>query len=118
MAEKYFGAFVYLANWGTHVLKLRLPTRLLNTKTARQYCAGERASVREKNGKLILTFVSDDEHGGDWVEGEGHLSSLISVRAELGRGDLRFTSGCSSAHSAVTSTMMLANRRCLRASRS
>ena len=25
----------------------------------------------------------------DWVEGDGQLSSLISVRAELGRGDLR-----------------------------
>ncbi len=87
--EKYFDAFLYLANWGTHVLKLRLPTRLLDAKTARLYCAGERASVREKNGKVILTFVSEDEEGGDWVEGEGLLSSLISVRAELARGDLR-----------------------------
>jgi hypothetical protein len=38
---------------------------------------------------VILTFASEDEEGGDWVEGDGHLSSLISVRAELGRGDLR-----------------------------
>lgn len=45
--------------------------------------------MREKNGKLLLTFVSEDEEGNDWVEGDGHLSSLISVRAELGRGDLR-----------------------------
>jgi hypothetical protein len=34
-------------------------------------------------------FSSDDEEGGDWVEGEGQLSSLIPVRAELARGDLR-----------------------------
>jgi hypothetical protein len=87
--EKYFDAFLYLANWGTHVLKLRLPSRLLDAKTARQYCAGEHVSAREKGGKLILSFVSEDEEGGDWVEGDGHLSSLISVRAELGRGDLR-----------------------------
>jgi hypothetical protein len=33
--------------------------------------------------------VSETEGGGDWVEGEGHLSSLISVRAELARGDVR-----------------------------
>lgn len=45
--------------------------------------------MRQKNGKSILTFVAEDEDGGDWVEGQGHLSSLISVRAELGRGDLR-----------------------------
>jgi hypothetical protein len=45
--------------------------------------------VREKAGKVVLSFVSQDEEGGDWVEGEGHLASLISVRAELARGDLR-----------------------------
>jgi hypothetical protein len=86
---RYFDAFLYLANWGTHVLKLRLPARLLDITTARSYCAGEHASVRTKNGTVILTFVSEDEEGGEWVEGSGHLSSLIAVRAELARGDLR-----------------------------
>ncbi len=33
--EKYFDAFLYLANWGTHVLKLRLPSRLLDSRTAK-----------------------------------------------------------------------------------
>lgn len=87
--EKYFDAFLYLANWGTHVLKLRLPSRLLNIEAARLYCPGESAFAREKNGKVILTFVSENEEGGEWVEGDGWLSSLISVRAELARGDLR-----------------------------
>jgi hypothetical protein len=87
--EKYFDAFLYLANWGTHVLKLRLPARLLDPRAAREYCAGGSASVREKAGKVVLSFASEDEEGGDWVEGEGHLSSMISVRAELARGDLR-----------------------------
>jgi hypothetical protein len=87
--EKYFDAFVYLANWGTHVLKLRLPSSLLDLETASLYCPGRAAFAREKNGKVILSFVSDEEGGGDWVEGEGLLSSLISVRAELARGDLR-----------------------------
>jgi hypothetical protein len=87
--EKYFDAFLYLANWGTHVLKLRLPSKLLNPATARQYFGGESASVHEVAGKVILSLVSEDEEGGDWVEGEGQLSSLISVRSELVRGDLR-----------------------------
>lgn len=87
--EKYFDAFLYLANWGTHILKLRLPVRLLDTKIARSYCIGEHASVHEKSGKVILTFVSEDEEGGHWVEGDGHLSSLITVRTDLGRGDRR-----------------------------
>jgi predicted GIY-YIG superfamily endonuclease len=66
-----------------------LPARLLDPALARTYCGGESASVREQAGKVILSFLSEDEEGGDWVEGEGHLSSLISVRAELVRGDLR-----------------------------
>ena len=87
--EKYFDAFLYLANWGTHILKLRLPSRLLDLKTAQLYCPGREAFANEKNGKVILSFVSEDEEGGEWVEGEGLLSSLISVRAEIARGDLR-----------------------------
>jgi hypothetical protein len=87
--EKYFDAYLYLANWGTHVLKLRLPSRLLDAATAKPYCGGESSFVREKAGKVVISFVSQDEEGGDWVEGEGHLSSMISVRAELARGDHR-----------------------------
>jgi len=89
--EKYFDAFLYLANWGTHIVKLRLPARLLDLETASEYC-GESASVRAKNGNIILTFGSEDEEGGGWVdedEAEGELSSFISVRSELARGDLR-----------------------------
>lgn len=87
--EKYFDAFLYVANWGTRVLKLRLPSRLLDLATTHLYCPGGQVSARDKSGKVILTFVSDDEGGGEWVEGEGWLSSLISVRAELARGDKR-----------------------------
>jgi hypothetical protein len=86
--EKYFDAFLYLANWGTHIVKLRLPARLLDAGTARQYC-GQSALVREKGGKIVLTFISEEEGGDEWIEGDGHLSSLISVRAGLARGDLR-----------------------------
>jgi FtsZ-interacting cell division protein YlmF len=89
--EKYFDAFLYLANWGTHIVKLRLPARLLDLETVDPYC-GESTSVREKSGNIILTFASEDEEAGGWVdedEAEGELSSLISVRSELARGDLR-----------------------------
>ena len=87
--EKYFDAFLYVANWGTRVLKLRLPCRLLDLETVHLYCRGKQAFAREKDGKIILTLVSDEEGGGEWVEGEGWLSSLISVRAEIARGDKR-----------------------------
>jgi hypothetical protein len=46
--EKYFDAFLYLANWGTHELMLRLPRRVLDASMVKQYCCGESASAREK----------------------------------------------------------------------
>lgn len=87
--EKYFDAFLYLANWGTHVLKLRLPARLLDLQTAQQYCVGDSASGWGSRGNVILSFTSDEEGGEGWIEDEDHLGSLIPVRAELARGDLR-----------------------------
>ena len=54
-----------------------------------KYCGGDRAFIREKAGKVILTYLSDDEEDDEWSEGEGQLSSMISVRAELARADLR-----------------------------
>ncbi len=87
--EKYFDGFVYLANWGTHEIQLALPANLLSAETARIYCVGETASVRESSGKLVLTFRSEEEPGGGWVEGGNILSSLLPLRAELAQGDLR-----------------------------
>ena len=87
--EKYFDAFLYLANWGTRELQLRLPSSLLPIETAIAYCYTDCASVREKNGRIILSLVSEEEPEGEWEEGEGWLSSIIPVRAELARGDYR-----------------------------
>ena len=87
--DKYFDAFLYLAHWGTHILELRLPEKLLNAKTARLYAVGEHTAARVRNGNVILTFRSENEDGEDSVDSEGLLASLISVRSELARGDLR-----------------------------
>ena len=87
--EKYFDAFLYLANWGTHILQFRLPSGLLDLETARAYCAGTSVSAREKAGKVIIRFSSEDDAGDDWVEGSGQLAGLIAVRDGLLRGDLR-----------------------------
>lgn len=86
--EKYFDGFLYYANWGTHILKLRLSSSLLNLKTAQIYCNGSNASARLSNDKIILDFVSESGNGGEWEEGL-RLASFLSLRIDLGRGDLR-----------------------------
>src|SRR5438270_1069172 len=52
--EKYFDVFFYFSNWGARELKLRFPSTLLGPSIVGQYCNGESASVRAKNGKVIL----------------------------------------------------------------
>ena len=88
--ERYFDAFLYFANWGTHELMLRLPRRVLEPATARRYCCGQAASARVKGEHVILEFLSEEE-GSDWFEEDedGSLSSLVPLRADIATGDLR-----------------------------
>jgi hypothetical protein len=87
--EGYFDAFIYLANWGTHIFKLGLPEGALDVVVARRYCGTRVASVRRAKGRLIFTFESQEEGGDGWVVTKGVLPSLIPVREELARGDHR-----------------------------
>lgn len=86
--EKFFDGFLYYANWGTHVLKLRVPVALLDLKTAQIYCNGDSFSARISDDNLILDFMSENEEGGEW-EDDLRLSTFISLRSDLSRGDLR-----------------------------
>jgi len=89
LVARYFDAFLYLANWGTHWLMLRVPSKLLAPEVAAAYDAGHCLSSREQRGNHILSFRSEDEEDYEWAEGDGWLASIVPLRAELMRGDLR-----------------------------
>ena len=89
LMDRYFDAFVYVANWGTHRLMFRIPRRFLDTEAASAYCDGEVLSLKAKKEHVVLEFSSEDESGDEWTEGEHWMPSLISLRAELMRGDFR-----------------------------
>ena len=89
LIERYFDAFLYVANWGTHELMLRLPQQQLDTETASLYCACDWAEASASGGNVILQFLSEDEESEGWEEGEGWLSSLIPIRSDIASGDLR-----------------------------
>lgn len=86
--EKYFDVFLYLANWGTHELMVRLPRKALELETAKRYCCGQAASARSR-GDFVILELSSEEEGGDWEDGSGWLSSLIPLRGDLAAGDHR-----------------------------
>jgi hypothetical protein len=87
--EKYFDAFLYVANWGTHRLMLRVPRTAFDVEAAQAYCADPGFSLLTRKEHVILEFDSDDEGGGDWDDGEHWLASLLPLRADLLAGDLR-----------------------------
>ncbi|KDA43023.1 hypothetical protein E0F15_12910 [Frankia sp. B2] len=89
MVERLYDAHLYLANWGTRRVMLRLPRALLALKVAEQYCVDPQVTAWTTGEHLVLDLSSEDE-GGDWVEGaEDSLSAIVGVRAELAAGDLR-----------------------------
>ena len=89
MMQRYYDAHLYLANWGTHRIMLRLPRTLLAPKIAEQYCVDGQVSLSASREYVILDLTSEDE-SGEWVEdAEDSLSAIVGVRSELAAGDLR-----------------------------
>jgi hypothetical protein len=91
MMERYFDAFLYLANWGTRRLMIRLPRGLLGLTVAERYCSGDAASVWAAGDNVILSLSSNEDPDDYWEEEqEERLASIAGVRSELAAGDLRF----------------------------
>lgn len=91
MVEEYFDAHLYITNWGTRQLVLRLPLRLLDLATAQQYCWAEPAEAYQSGDNLILNFFSEDPDGVEDFDrdGDGWLASIVGVRDQLAAGDHR-----------------------------
>ncbi len=89
LMERYYDAFLYLANWGTRRVMLRLPAGLLDLDTAAAYCVGDSARAWATHEHVILDLSSEDEDA-DWeYDGEGWLASIVPARTELAAGDVR-----------------------------
>jgi hypothetical protein len=89
MVERYFDAFLYLANWGTRQLMFRLPRGVLDPEAARQYCGTDAASLIETDSHVVLNFFADREPDDYWEEPGGQLAAMVQARSELAAGDLR-----------------------------
>ncbi|RKT47551.1 hypothetical protein [Thiocapsa rosea] len=86
--EDYFDAFMHVANWGTHWLMLRVPATLLSPDDVSDYRTEDGLEVWRTRDQTILSFRSETEDA-EWEGGDGWLSSLITLRASLMRGDHR-----------------------------
>lgn len=90
LMERYFDAHVYLANWGTHRLMLRLPKARVDLKAVKPYFGtGHAARLTSIGDHVLLDLGSDTEEPEYDEELQGLLAVLSPLRAELMRGDLR-----------------------------
>ncbi|MEK7434952.1 MAG: hypothetical protein AABZ74_17590 [Cyanobacteriota bacterium] len=89
--QKYFDAMFYIANWGAKRIVFKFPTELINIEEIKKYCNDEEFSIIINNKKNILIDFnfSEDEPEDDFIEGEGYLSSIISLRDDIMNGDYR-----------------------------
>lgn len=88
LMEEYFDAFIYVANWGTHRLMIRLPSSVLDRRECAPYCCADSLRVWTTRQHVVVSFCAD-ELESDCEEGEGWMDSLLPVRADLLRSDLR-----------------------------
>jgi hypothetical protein len=89
LMERYFDAFLYLANWGTRQVMIKIPESLLDLAMAEKYCSGDAASAWTAGGNVILSLYSDDEPDDYWDDPGTSLASIAPARAELASGDRR-----------------------------
>ena len=93
LVERWFDLHLYLANWGTRRLMIRLPRRFLDPSRIEVFLHGvEWVEAWESGKNLIVDMHFRDEESAyaGWEEGEGWLGALASLRAELLlAGDLR-----------------------------
>jgi hypothetical protein len=89
LLEKYFDAFVYVANWGSRRFYLRLPKGSLEYKELQARLPNESASVQQTAKYFIIGFENENEEQNEWDDGTGWMGSLVSLRSDLLRDDLR-----------------------------
>ena len=68
MMERYFDAFLYLANWGTCLIMIRLPSSLLDLQTAGRYCRGDSACAWQAGNRVVVELTRE---GGGRLLGRG-----------------------------------------------
>ncbi len=90
LMERWFDLHLYLANWGTRRLMIRLPKRLIDRDRLDDFLGEvDCASLADSGENLILDISRDDLEFEDADDGSGWLAALSPLRAELLGGDLR-----------------------------
>ncbi len=91
--ERWFDLHLYLANWGSRRLMMRLPARLVARADLDHLLDGiDWVELRQAGENLILDIGRDEVelyNDDSWDDDAGHLTALAPLRADVLAGDLR-----------------------------
>jgi hypothetical protein len=87
---RYYDAMLYMSNWGTRRLMFRFAAKAVDFEAMRRYAVGDLIGIK-KVGDFVILDISpyNEEPSGGWLEGEGILSQMLSLRADLIARDYR-----------------------------
>lgn len=84
LLARYFDVFLYLANWNSRRLAIRLPGRLIDMAELRRYgIAEELVTIQRRGDHVVVDIGVDEVRTEDWEEGSGRLAGLAPLRADL-----------------------------------
>jgi len=91
LMERYFDLFLYLSNWGTRRLSIRLPARLIDVEVLERFCPDEEvAGVWTAGPHAIVEIWRNEIDHCDWDDdGSAWLAALAPLRGDIMQGDLR-----------------------------
>src|SRR3990167_7222141 len=90
--RRYFDAHVYVANWCTCLLYLRVPKSAFDAETLRAFKTKTVFSVEQTKTHWLLAWGLDESENYDRFaeeDGRGWMGRLAPLRDELLRGDMR-----------------------------
>jgi hypothetical protein len=90
LMDRWFDLHLYLANWGSRRLMIRLPKRLVDRRRLDGFLnKADCARLLTAGENLILDIARDEVEFDDWDDGSGWLAVLHPLRADVLAGDLR-----------------------------
>lgn len=89
--ERWFDIHLYLTNWSTRRLMLRVPKRLVNRTEIESFIHDiDWVEVWTSGDNLIVDICRNEvEVYDDWQDGSGQLAALAPLRADVLSGDFR-----------------------------
>ena len=86
---QYFDASLSFAHWFYVELAFRFPKTAVDMRGLRRYAAGQSLDVHSTGGDVVVAVAVERDDFDPEDDGQGWLSSLTAIRADIAGGDAR-----------------------------